>query len=162
LPKQTPEHLEVDSLKYAGTIIFTDGSKHRRGAAGYAVIILCNDRFLCEITDAFMDTAITAGRMETEAICQAIHWISDHPDEALPPYKLFTDYNPFVGLYNGSNWAYRDDAVGRAIQKGKEMGLEVYHIPAHEEKHNGNKMCDITCRALCGIVSRHGTEALSL
>jgi hypothetical protein len=100
--------------------------------------------------------------MEVEAIYRAVIWIAGHPDEVRPPYKLFTDYKPFVALYNGPNWSKRDGSIGRIIKKGKEMGLEVIHIPAHTQEHNGNKACDITCRALCGFVLRHGVSALSL
>jgi hypothetical protein len=100
--------------------------------------------------------------MEVEAICRAVTWIVEHPDEARPPYKLFTDYKPFVDLYNVPNWSKRDGSICRIIKKGKEMGLEVTHIPAHTQEHNGNKVCDITCRALCRLVLRHGVSALSL
>jgi ribonuclease HI len=155
------ERLEDDSVKYPGTCVYTDGSKRRRGAASYAVLILCNDRFLCEITNAVMDTAATAGQMEIEAICRAINWIAGNPDKARPPYQLFTDNNPFVCLYNGPNWSKRDDPIGLAMKKGKEMGLEVTHIAAHAQEHNGNKVCDITCRALSGAVLKYGVEALS-
>ena len=149
-------------MKYPGTIIYTDGSRHRRGAACYAAVILCNDRFLGEITGTVFDTAVTAGQMETEAICQAVAWIAENPDKAKPPYKLVTDYKPFVDLYNGSNWLRRGGSIGRSIKIGKEMGLEVTHIPAHMQEHNGNKVCDKTCRALCSLVLLYGVSALSL
>ena len=76
-------------MKYPGTTIFTDGSKHRRGAACYAAIILCDDRFICEITDADRDTTVTAGQMEIEAIYHAVAWITEHPGKTRPPYRLF-------------------------------------------------------------------------
>lgn len=149
-------------MRYAGTTIFTDGAKHSRGAACFAAVILCDNRFLFEIKNAFKDTSLTAGQMEVEAICRAVAWVADHMEKVRPPYRLFTDYEPIVNLYNGPNWSRYDGSVGRMMQKGKEIGVEMSHISAHKQEHNGNKICDITCRALCGLILQHGANALSL